>query len=82
VGICSICGFSLCSYICLNSPEGVEKLCSDVGVDHTDVRILMLAWYVVICVHVIKSILHSDLYLTFIINFFVLTYQKNLFVFI
>ncbi|XP_057969198.1 uncharacterized protein LOC131158380 [Malania oleifera] len=25
-------------------PEGIEALCSDVGVDHTDVRILMLAW--------------------------------------
>lgn len=28
----------------LNSPEGIERLCSDVEVDHTDVRILMLAW--------------------------------------
>lgn len=27
-----------------NSPEGIETLCSDVGVDHTDLRILMLAW--------------------------------------
>uniref|UniRef100_A0A5B7CDX3 Defective in cullin neddylation protein n=1 Tax=Davidia involucrata TaxID=16924 RepID=A0A5B7CDX3_DAVIN len=25
-------------------PEGIEALCLDVGVDHTDVRILMLAW--------------------------------------
>lgn len=25
-------------------PEGIESLCSDLGVDHTDVRILMLAW--------------------------------------
>ncbi|XXG58932.1 hypothetical protein AAC387_Pa04g1112 [Persea americana] len=25
-------------------PEGIEQLCSDVEVDHTDVRILMLAW--------------------------------------
>ncbi|RAL53691.1 hypothetical protein DM860_015419 [Cuscuta australis] len=25
-------------------PDGVEALCSDLGVDHTDVRILMLAW--------------------------------------
>ncbi|CAL5374405.1 unnamed protein product [Camellia sinensis] len=25
-------------------PEGIETLCSDLGVDHTDVRILMLAW--------------------------------------
>lgn len=25
-------------------PEGIETLCSDVGVDHTDLRILMLAW--------------------------------------
>ncbi|PIA45718.1 hypothetical protein AQUCO_01600155v1 [Aquilegia coerulea] len=25
-------------------PEGIESLCSDVGVDYTDVRILMLAW--------------------------------------
>ncbi|THG10938.1 hypothetical protein TEA_016497 [Camellia sinensis var. sinensis] len=25
-------------------PEGIEALCSDLGVDHTDVRILMLAW--------------------------------------
>lgn len=25
-------------------PEGVEKLCSDLSVEHTDVRILMLAW--------------------------------------
>ncbi|KAA8522904.1 hypothetical protein F0562_009327 [Nyssa sinensis] len=25
-------------------PEGIEALCSDMGVDHTDVRILMLAW--------------------------------------
>ncbi|XP_024979565.1 DCN1-like protein 4 isoform X1 [Cynara cardunculus var. scolymus] len=25
-------------------PEGVEKLCSDLRVEHTDVRILMLAW--------------------------------------
>jgi DCN1-like protein 4/5 len=28
----------------LNSPEGIETLCSDMEVDHTDVRILMLAW--------------------------------------
>ncbi|KAL7152575.1 hypothetical protein ABFS83_04G107000 [Erythranthe nasuta] len=25
-------------------PEGIESLCSDLEVDHTDVRILMLAW--------------------------------------
>ncbi|MQL77712.1 hypothetical protein Taro_010125 [Colocasia esculenta] len=25
-------------------PEGIESLCSDIGVDHTDIRILMLAW--------------------------------------
>lgn len=25
-------------------PEGIESLCSDLGVDHTDVRILMFAW--------------------------------------
>ncbi|KAA8540533.1 hypothetical protein F0562_024548 [Nyssa sinensis] len=25
-------------------PEGIETLCSDLEVDHTDVRILMLAW--------------------------------------
>ncbi|CAK7336282.1 unnamed protein product [Dovyalis caffra] len=25
-------------------PEGIETLCSDMEVDHTDVRILMLAW--------------------------------------
>ncbi|XP_024972568.1 DCN1-like protein 4 [Cynara cardunculus var. scolymus] len=25
-------------------PEGIESLCSDLKVDHTDVRILMLAW--------------------------------------
>ncbi|XP_020524384.1 DCN1-like protein 3 isoform X2 [Amborella trichopoda] len=28
----------------LIDPEGIESLCSDVGVDYTDVRILMLAW--------------------------------------
>ncbi|XP_068653203.1 uncharacterized protein [Aristolochia californica] len=28
----------------LIDPEGIEILCSDLGVDHTDVRILMLAW--------------------------------------
>ncbi|XP_059453558.1 uncharacterized protein LOC132184088 isoform X1 [Corylus avellana] len=28
----------------LIDPEGIEALCSDVGVGHTDVRILMLAW--------------------------------------
>ncbi|XP_023918560.1 uncharacterized protein LOC112030110 isoform X1 [Quercus suber] len=28
----------------LIDPEGVETLCSDMGVQHTDVRILMLAW--------------------------------------
>jgi len=26
------------------SPEGIETLCADMEVDHTDVRILMLAW--------------------------------------
>ncbi|KAK6127883.1 hypothetical protein DH2020_038391 [Rehmannia glutinosa] len=25
-------------------PEGIESLCSDLEVDHTDVRVLMLAW--------------------------------------
>ncbi|KAL6570437.1 hypothetical protein OROMI_014951 [Orobanche minor] len=25
-------------------PEGIESLCSDLKVDHTDVRLLMLAW--------------------------------------
>ncbi|XP_022731674.1 DCN1-like protein 4 isoform X1 [Durio zibethinus] len=25
-------------------PDGIESLCSDLGVDYTDVRILMLAW--------------------------------------
>lgn len=28
----------------LIDPEGIEALCSDMEVDHTDVRILMLAW--------------------------------------
>ncbi|KAE8649068.1 DCN1-like protein 5 [Cucumis sativus] len=28
----------------LIDPEGIENLCSDIEVDHTDVRILMLAW--------------------------------------
>ncbi|KAL3528947.1 hypothetical protein ACH5RR_008269 [Cinchona calisaya] len=28
----------------LMDPEGIESLCSDLEVDHTDVRILMLAW--------------------------------------
>ncbi|CAN1841611.1 DCN1-like protein 4 [Linum perenne] len=28
----------------LIDPEGIESLCSDLEVDHTDVRILMLAW--------------------------------------
>ncbi|KAF5931588.1 hypothetical protein HYC85_027759 [Camellia sinensis] len=32
------------SNIFLNRPEGIEALCSDLEVDHTDVRILMLAW--------------------------------------
>ncbi|KAF8369769.1 hypothetical protein HHK36_032209 [Tetracentron sinense] len=36
------CG-GLCSWF-TGSPEGVKALCSDVKVDHTDVRILMLAW--------------------------------------
>ncbi|KAG6739892.1 hypothetical protein POTOM_057510 [Populus tomentosa] len=26
-------------------PEGIEALCSDMNVEHTDVRILMFAWY-------------------------------------
>lgn len=26
------------------SPEGIETLCADMEVDHTDVRVLMLAW--------------------------------------
>ncbi|KAL2249537.1 UNVERIFIED_CONTAM: DCN1-like protein 4, partial [Sesamum indicum] len=30
--------------ILLHSPEGIEALCSDLEVDYTDVRILMLAW--------------------------------------
>ncbi|KAE8675821.1 ATPase 6 family protein [Hibiscus syriacus] len=30
--------------VCLSSPEGIEALCADLGVDYTDVRILMLAW--------------------------------------
>ncbi|KAI3987187.1 hypothetical protein MKX01_031671 [Papaver californicum] len=25
-------------------PDGIELLCSDLGIEHTDVRILMLAW--------------------------------------
>ncbi|TQD95489.1 hypothetical protein C1H46_018901 [Malus baccata] len=28
----------------LIDPEGIERLCSDLEVDHTDVRVLMLAW--------------------------------------
>ncbi|KAF5739040.1 hypothetical protein HS088_TW12G00238 [Tripterygium wilfordii] len=28
----------------LIDPEGIEALCSDMEIDHTDVRILMLAW--------------------------------------
>ncbi|KAK6153768.1 hypothetical protein DH2020_013407 [Rehmannia glutinosa] len=28
----------------VSSPEGIESLCSDLEVDHTDVRVLMLAW--------------------------------------
>ncbi|XP_068308766.1 uncharacterized protein [Pyrus communis] len=28
----------------LIEPEGIERLCSDIEVDHTDVRMLMLAW--------------------------------------
>lgn len=36
-------------FLVCNSPEGVEKLCSDLNVEHTDVRVLMLAWYVIGC---------------------------------
>ncbi|KAL5698838.1 hypothetical protein ACHQM5_029820 [Ranunculus cassubicifolius] len=32
------------NYVYWNRPEGIETLCSDAGVDYTDVRILMLAW--------------------------------------
>jgi hypothetical protein len=61
----------------LNSPEGIEALCSDVGVDHTDVRILMLAWYAVFCGHFTGPIIHSDLYPMFIINALVyILYRK------
>ncbi|KAK7265131.1 hypothetical protein RJT34_32747 [Clitoria ternatea] len=28
----------------LVSPEGIEALCKDVNVEHTDVRMLILAW--------------------------------------
>ncbi|XP_028754021.1 DCN1-like protein 5 isoform X2 [Neltuma alba] len=28
----------------LIDPAGIESLCSDLGVDHTDIKILMLAW--------------------------------------
>ncbi|XWS72596.1 hypothetical protein CRYUN_Cryun02cG0053500 [Craigia yunnanensis] len=31
-------------YVFLSSPDGIEALCSDLRVDYTDVRILMLAW--------------------------------------
>lgn len=30
----------------INRPEGIESLCLEMGVPHTDVRILMLAWQV------------------------------------
>ncbi|KHN01285.1 DCN1-like protein 4 [Glycine soja] len=29
---------------CGDCPEGIETLCADMEVDHTDVRVLMLAW--------------------------------------
>ncbi|KAL8267392.1 hypothetical protein R6Q59_004736 [Mikania micrantha] len=32
------------SFLTQCKKEGVEKLCSDLGVEHTDVRVLMLAW--------------------------------------
>lgn len=32
------------SYDLLHSPEGIEALCSDLKVDCTDFRILVLAW--------------------------------------
>lgn len=28
----------------LVEPEGIQSLCSDLGIDHTDIRILILAW--------------------------------------
>lgn len=62
------------SYICvfcLFSPEGIEALCSDLGVDHTDVRMLMLAWCVIccwnffLCAVVLTSVYIVSLYRTY-----------------
>ncbi|KAJ6958296.1 DCN1-like protein 4 [Populus alba x Populus x berolinensis] len=39
-----ISNFLQCSHLRPNSPEGIEALCSDMNVEHTDVRILMFAW--------------------------------------
>jgi len=33
-------------FVWLVSPDGIEALCKDVNVDHTDVRMLILAWYI------------------------------------
>lgn len=62
------------SYICvfcLFSPEGIEALCSDLGVEHTDVRMLMLAWCVIccwnffLCAVVLTSVYIVSLYRTY-----------------
>lgn len=43
---CDSCCNSLYFFVWLVSPEGIEALCKDVNVDHTDIRMLILAWYV------------------------------------
>jgi hypothetical protein len=61
------------------SPDGIEALCKDVKVDHTDVRILILAWYISHCTFFLFFILFYHLFLIhnlmFIIYFFI--YQEN-----
>ena len=55
IGLAPILNHKFYSFVCIcldvpdflsfvSSPEGIESLCSDLELDHTDVRILMLAW--------------------------------------
>lgn len=64
-----ISNFLQFSPLCPNSPEGIEALCSDMSVEHTDVRILMFAWYVIYRQNVwavFFSLLALILYLKFV----------------
>lgn len=58
-------------FIIWHSPEGIMALCSDLGVAHTDLKILMFAWWVLLPIwfSIFSPVMHMVVFANIRLNF-------------